>query len=50
MQDLPDQSKSQLTTAFEESNLPFKVDVIEWNKISNDFRDMIQDDLCLLKK
>jgi uncharacterized protein len=46
MEDLADQVKSELTEAFEESNLPFKVDIIEWNKISDDFRDLIKDDLC----
>ena len=44
MKVIPDIQKSQLHTAFEESNLPFKVDIIEWSKISDDFQRAIKDD------
>lgn len=34
-----------LKDAFEESRLPFTVDVLVWNQISKDFQDLIKDDL-----
>jgi type I restriction enzyme S subunit len=30
-----------LQEAFEESDLPFRVDVLDWNRISSSFRDVI---------
>jgi len=30
---------------FEESDLPFKVDIVDWNKCSETFRTMIKPDL-----
>jgi hypothetical protein len=30
--------KAQLQEDFEQSNLPFKVDIIEWDDISDDFK------------
>lgn len=32
----------RLEEAFEESDLPFRVDVLDWNAISPDFRDIIE--------
>ncbi len=49
MSDLNESEKSKLSTEFEESNLPFKVDLIEWNKISTDFQNMIRTDLILIE-
>jgi len=43
-----DSAKSEirrLQDAFEESNLPFKVDIILWSEISENFQKHIQDDL-----
>ena len=40
--------KCALTEEFEDSNLPFTVDVIEWDKIAQDFQELIQQDLVLL--
>ncbi len=40
---------SQIEEAFEESDLPYKVDLINWNSISIDFREIIKDDLVSLK-
>lgn len=37
----------KLQDAFEESDLPFKVDVIQWSEISDDFKIQIQADLVL---
>ncbi len=31
----------QLKDAFQESDLPFRVDVVDWNRISPEFRDII---------
>lgn len=37
-----------LKEAFEESDLPFKVDVRRWHDMSKDFQTIIQDDLVKL--
>ena len=50
MEDIPEVTKSYLEEAFEESNLPFKVDIIEWNKISHDFQSLIKNSLVPLIK
>lgn len=34
---------------FEESVLPYKVDIVDWNAISDSFKKCIQDDRVLLK-
>lgn len=39
---------SQLKTAFEESDLPFRVDVLDWHDISDKFREMIEADCIAL--
>ena len=33
---------SRLKEAFAESDLPFRVDVLDWNAISNEFRQIIE--------
>ncbi|MCE5319391.1 MAG: nucleotidyltransferase domain-containing protein [Parachlamydia sp.] len=45
MDDIPELTKFYLKEAFEDSNLPFKVDILEWNKISKDFQNIIKQDL-----
>lgn len=35
----------KLQDAFEESDLPFKVDVVAWNEISQGFKEQIENDL-----
>ena len=45
MEAVPDDTRCKLSEALDESDLPFKVDIIEWNKISQDFRDLIKNDL-----
>ena len=35
----------KLQDAFEESDLPFKVDVVVWSEISESFRNLIEKDL-----
>ena len=39
----------QLKDAFQESNLPFRVDIIEWNKITPEFQNIINQNYQLLK-
>ena len=34
--------RTQLQEAFEESVLPFRVDVVDWNSISDEFRRIIE--------
>lgn len=48
LEDIPITIKCQLEGEFEESNLPFKVDIIEWNKISEDFKALIKNQLTKL--
>ena len=40
---------SQLKTAFEESDLPFRVDVLDWHDISDNFRSIIEADCVIIK-
>jgi type I restriction enzyme S subunit len=44
MKEIPWLAKSHLEEEFEQSNLPFKVDIIEWNKLSKEFQQMIRKD------
>ena len=39
------QQGAMLTEAFEESDLPFKVDIIDWSTSSENFRKLIQPSL-----
>ena len=34
---------------FEESDLPYKVDIVDWNKCSESFKDAIKNDLIKIK-
>ena len=36
---------SKITEDFEESDLPFKVDIVNWDQCKETFRDLIRDDL-----
>jgi len=40
---------AKLTEAFEESDLPFKVDIIDWSTISDNFRKLIQPSLMKIE-
>lgn len=40
---------NQLETAFRESDLPFKVDVLDWHDISDKFREMIRSECISIK-
>jgi predicted nucleotidyltransferase len=48
MEPLSDLEMFYLEEAFEESNLPFKVDVRRWSDMSKNFRTIVQDDLVKL--
>lgn len=45
MEPISDLDMFYLKEAFEESDLPFKIDVRRWNDMSEDFQAIIQDDL-----
>lgn len=40
---LPDEIMANLRYAFSESNLPFKVDIVEWSKIGGNFQKIIKE-------
>lgn len=43
------QQGAMLTEAFEESDLPFKVDIIDWSTISENFRELIHPSLVSIE-
>lgn len=45
---LPDRALAAFKEACEQSNLPFKVDVVDWAELSEEFQRAIADDLTLL--
>ena len=42
---IPDKVIIQLEEKFEESDLPFKVDLLDWNHCAKDFQTLIEHDL-----
>jgi predicted nucleotidyltransferase len=46
--DIPDSVIAGLMDDFEQSDLPFKVDIVAWKRCSPEFQQMIQDDLVPL--
>ena len=46
--DMTRHEKALLEMDLEESNLPFRVDLVSWNKISDDFKSCIENDMKLL--
>lgn len=48
-ENVPIQTLFVLATEFEESDLPFKVDVVDWNKLSAEFQEMIADEIIELQ-
>lgn len=46
---IPSLTLSKLEEDFEESDLPFKVDIINWNYCSNNFKELIAKDMVLLE-
>ncbi len=41
---IPDEEIAKLRFAFQESNLPYVVDIVDWSSISEDFRKIIAKD------
>ena len=41
---------ADLKEAFSESDLPFKVDVIDWQKITDDFKKIIEENCQVLRE
>lgn len=50
MEDIPSNIIFKIEEDFRESDLPFKVELLEWNKASEDFREAIRNDLIVLPK
>jgi predicted nucleotidyltransferase len=46
---LPDCQFHALKEAFEESDLPFRVDVMDWNVLSNDFQKVISKEFVVIQ-
>ena len=47
---LPSRTLARLKEAFEESRLPMRVDVIDWNAIAEGFRELIAPDTVVVQK
>lgn len=44
-EDIPDSLIAHLAGDFSDSDLPFKVDIVNWNQCSSDFQKAIKDEL-----
>ncbi len=44
-QELTDKIKSKLEYIFEDSTIPYEIDIIDLNKVNDSFKSLIQDDL-----
>lgn len=49
-EDIPWSVRSHIDEDFEESDLPFKVDVVDWNMCDENFRALIAKDMVLFQK
>ena len=47
-EDIPWSIRAHIDEDFDESDLPFKVDVIDWNACDNSFQNLIRNDLVLI--
>jgi len=50
MEPIPGNVQAHIDEDFEESDLPFKVDIMNWNLIAPDFKKLIKKDLILIQK
>ncbi len=50
MESIPGNIKVLLEEDFEESDLPFIVEIVEWDSCAQDFRDRIRPDFVLLQE
>ncbi len=48
LEDIPSNIISHLEEDFEESNLPFKVDIVQWKYTTDIFKELIKNDLKLI--
>ena len=46
---IPSVTLSKIEEEFEESNLPFKIDIVNWDHCSDDFRKLIEKDMIPLE-
>jgi predicted nucleotidyltransferase len=49
IENIPGNMQSQIDEDFEESDLPYKVDVINWNTCDESFQNIIRGDLSLVQ-
>jgi type I restriction enzyme S subunit len=47
---LPQKAYYQLKDAFEESSLPFRIDLLDWHRISSSFRRVIEQAYQVIQK
>ncbi|KLL04387.1 MAG: hypothetical protein MRERV_24c006 [Mycoplasmataceae bacterium RV_VA103A] len=47
-EDIPQEVVYQIKEELEESNLPFFVELVDWKRMSKEFREMIKGDLVLI--
>jgi predicted nucleotidyltransferase len=47
---IPNNELFSLEEDFEESDLPYKVDIISWDKINSSFRELIKKDLVCIQE
>ena len=50
MDDIPGHIRSHIREDFEESNLPFTVDLVDWNSCDEAFRTKIRPDLVVIQQ
>ncbi len=50
MDNIPLHTKAIIEEEFAESNLPFKVDLMDWNQLPLTFQNQIRNDLVILQK
>jgi hypothetical protein len=50
MEDIPSNIMTHLEEDFEESDLPFKVDIVQWKYTADSFKELIKNDLKLIIK
>jgi predicted nucleotidyltransferase len=46
--DIPYNTRQHIVDDFDESDLPYKVDIIDWNSTDNIFQNKIKDDLIII--
>ncbi|MBS1988649.1 nucleotidyltransferase domain-containing protein [Candidatus Dependentiae bacterium] len=50
VQEIPLKTQIAIESDFEESDLPYKVDLVNWNTMNDDFKKIIEKDLVLLQE